>query len=105
MFIAANLLTAFARITDILLTIYTFIIIARAIISWVSPDPYNPLVNFLYRTTEPILFRVRSFLPALGGIDLSPLVVLLIVQFLQHFIVTSVIDLAWSLKAQAGVIP
>lgn len=105
MFILANLLLAFARISDILLTIYTFIIIGRAIISWVNPDPYNPIVNFLYRATEPILYRVRSLLPDLGGIDLSPLVVLLVVQFLQRFIVTSVVGLAWSLKSGTGVFP
>jgi YggT family protein len=105
MFIVANLLLAFARITDILLTLYTFIIIARAIISWVNPDPYNPVVNFIYRATEPILYRVRTLLPDLGGIDLSPLVVLLVVQFLQRFAVTSVIGLAWSLKTGTGAFP
>ncbi len=105
MTIIANLLLAFAKITDILLTLYTYIIIGRAIISWVNPDPYNPIVNFLYRATEPILHRVRSLLPDLGGIDLSPLVVLLAVQFLQRFIVTSVIGLAWSMKTGTGVFP
>jgi YggT family protein len=105
MFIVANLLLAFARITDILLTLYTFIIIGRAIISWVNPDPYNPIVNFLYRATEPVLYRVRSLLPDLGGIDLSPLVVLLVVQFLQRFVVTSVVGLAWSLKTGTGAFP
>ena len=105
MFIVANLMLAFARITDILLTLYTFIIIGRAVISWVNPDPYNPIVSFLYRATEPILYRVRSFLPDLGGIDLSPLVVLLAIQFLKHFAVTSVVGLAWSLKTGTGTFP
>jgi YggT family protein len=105
MFIAANLLLAFAKITDILLTLYTFIIIARAVVSWVSPDPYNPIVNFLYRATEPVLYRVRTLLPDLGGIDLSPLVVLLAIMFLQRFAVTSVVSLAWSLKTGTGAFP
>ena len=105
MTILANLLLVFAKITDILLTLYTYAIIGRAIISWVNPDPYNPIVNFLYRITEPVLYRVRSILPDLGGIDLSPLVVLLAVQFLQRFAVTSVIGLAWSLKTGTGVFP
>jgi YggT family protein len=105
MILLANLLLAFAKITDILLTLYTYVIIGRAIISWVNPDPYNPIVNFLYRATEPVLYRVRSLLPDLGGIDLSPLVVLLAVQFLQRFAVTSVIGLAWSLKTGTGVFP
>jgi len=102
MFIIANLLLAFAKISEILLTLYTYVIIARAIVSWVNPDPYNPIVNFLYRATEPILRRVRSLLPHLGGIDVSPLLVLLVVQFLQQFIVASVKELALSLKAGAG---
>ncbi len=105
MFILANLLLAFAKITDILLTLYTYVIIGRAIISWVNPDPYNPIVNFLYRATEPILHKVRTILPNMGGLDLSPLVVLIAVQFLQRFVVTSVIELAWMLKAGTGVLP
>ncbi len=105
MILLANLLLVFAKITDILLTLYTYVIIGRAIISWVNPDPYNPIVSFLYRATEPVLHRVRSFLPDLGGIDLSPLVVLLAVQFLQRFAVTSVYGLAWSLKTGTGVFP
>jgi YggT family protein len=105
MFIVANFLFAFAKITDIALTLYIYVIIARAIISWVSPDPYNPIVRFLYRATEPVLCRIRALLPPLGGIDLSPLIVLLAIMFLQRFAVTSVMDLAWSLKTGTGALP
>lgn len=105
MFILANFMLAFAKLTDLLLNLYSLIIIVRAVISWVSPDPYNPIVRFLYRATEPILTPIRRMLPDLGGIDLSPLVVLFAIMFLQRFAVGSVIDLAWSLKAGAGVMP
>lgn len=104
MFVLANFLLAVAKIADILLTIYMYIIIARAIISWVNPDPYNPIVNFLYRSTEPLLSRVRRILPDLGGLDLSPIIVLVAIYFLQSFIVRTIYDLAFKMKLGAGVI-
>jgi len=90
MFVFTNFLNAVAYVIEILLNIYMWIIIARALISWVNPDPYNPVVNFLYRATEPVLSRVRRIIPDLGGIDLSPLIVLLIIYFLKEFLVKSV---------------
>jgi YggT family protein len=97
MFVLSNLLTALAKIADILLTIYMYIVIGRAVISWVNPDPYNPIVNFLYRATEPILSRVRRMIPYLGGMDLSPLVVLLAIYFLKEFVIRSIYLLAYRL--------
>ncbi len=102
MFIFANLLVAVARLADILLTIYMYLIIGRAIISWVNPDPYNPIVSFLNRVTEPVLDRVRSKLPNLGGLDLSPMVVILIIIFLQKFAVDSLYDLGYRMKMGGG---
>jgi len=97
MFVLTNLLTALAKIADILLTIYMYIVIGRAVISWVNPDPYNPIVNFLYRATEPILSRVRRMIPHLGGMDLSPLIVILAIYFLKEFVMRSVYLLAYRL--------
>jgi YggT family protein len=77
-------------VIEIVLNIYMWIIIARALISWVNPDPYNPIVSFLYRATEPVLYRVRRIIPNLGGIDLSPLIVILIIYFLKEFLVRSI---------------
>ena len=94
MFIFNNLLSAVASVIDLVLNIYMWIIIARALISWVNPDPYNPIVNFLYRATEPVLSRVRRIIPIMGGLDLSPLVVLLIIYFLRLFVVKSLIMMA-----------
>jgi YggT family protein len=102
MFVLANLLNAVAYILKIVLNIYMWIIVGRALISWVNPDPYNPIVKFLYRATEPLLYRVRRVLPVMGGLDLSPLVVLLAIMFLQNFLVVSLFDLALRLKMESG---
>jgi YggT family protein len=103
MFIIANFINALAYILDFALTIYMYILIARAILSWVNPDPYNPIVSFLYRATEPILQRVRRVLPNMGGLDLSPLLILLAIFFLQKFIVTSLFELVNRLKFGMGI--
>lgn len=96
MFVFGNLLVAVAKLLDIVLTAYTWIIIAQAIISWVRPDPYNPIVRFLFSVTEPVLRPIRRRLPVfLGGFDFSPLIVLLAIIFLQEFLIKSLIQLGW----------
>jgi YggT family protein len=94
MFILANFLDATTFVLEFIITVYTYVIIARAIISWVNPDPYNPIVQFLYKATEPVLARVRRFLPNMGGLDISPLVVILILFFLKYFVIKSISDIA-----------
>lgn len=95
----ANLVFALAQLLKIVLNIYMWVIIARAVLSWVNPDPYNPIVNLLYRITEPVLYRVRRWLPIGGmGIDFSPMIVLLVIFFLDMFVVRSLFDLAASLR-------
>ena len=95
MFVFNNFLSAVASVIGLLLDIYMWIIIARALISWVNPDPYNPIVSFLYRATEPVLSRVRRVIPYLGGIDLSPLIVIAIIYFLKMFVVKSLYMMAY----------
>ncbi len=86
---------AVAKILDIALTLYMWIIIGRAVISWVNPDPYNPIVRFLNAVTEPVLYPIRRRLPmSLGGIDFSPIIVILAIIFVQSFIVQSLVQLA-----------
>jgi YggT family protein len=102
MFVIANLLNAIAYVLNFGLTIYMYIVIARAIISWVNPDPYNPIVNFLIRATDPVLYRVRRMLPDLGGLDLSPLIVLLAIFFMQKFVIATLFELANRLKYGIG---
>jgi YggT family protein len=95
MFVLSNFIIALARILEIVLTLYMWIIIFRAVISWVNPDPYNKIVILLYRVTEPVLRPVRRILPWRNmGIDLSPIVVMLVILFLQYFLVESIIGLA-----------
>ncbi len=100
MFVLANFLIAAATVLGMLITLYTYVIIARAIISWVNPDPYNPIVRFLYNVTEPVLYRVRRTIPFAyaGGLDFSPLIVLLALYFLQIFLVRSLQDFAVTLR-------
>ena len=95
MFIISNLLNAVASVLYLMLNLYMWIVIARAVISWVNPDPYNPIVRFLTAATDPVLYRVRRSLPVyFGGIDFSPIVVIAAIYFLQIFLVASLHDLA-----------
>ncbi len=99
MFVLGNFIIAVAKIIHVVLNIYMWIIIARAILSWVNPDPYNKIVQFLYRVTEPVLAQVRRWLPfGRMGIDVSPIVVILAIYFLDEFLIKSMIELAVSLK-------
>lgn len=97
--IAGNFLFAVARVLSIALNAYMWILIARAVLSWVNPDPYNPIVRFIHSLTEPVLVRVRRRLPvAFGGVDLSPVIVILAIIFLEHFLVASLYTLAGGLR-------
>ena len=96
MFILSNLLIALARILDIVLTIMYWLILIRVLISWVNPDPYNPIVQFLYKITEPVLYPIRKLLPLdfRFGIDISPIIAFLAILFLRSFLVRTLIDLS-----------
>lgn len=98
MFLVGNLFNGIAVALNVVLTLYLWIVIARAILSWVNPDPRNPIVRFLYNATEPVLYRVRRAVPDLGGIDFSPLLVILAIYFLQVFLVGSLQDVAVRLR-------
>ncbi|HPL63411.1 MAG: YggT family protein [Syntrophales bacterium] len=99
MFLLANFIEASAKILDIALTLYMWVIVIRALISWVNPDPYNPIVQFLYRITEPALRPIRRRMPFRNvGIDLSPMILILVIIFLQYFLVQSLLQIAFRLK-------
>ena len=99
MFVASNFVLALARLLELVINAYIWIIIARALISWVNPDPYNPIVRFLYRITEPVLRLVRYRLPTLAvGLDLSPMVVILVLYFVDLFLVSSLREFALGLR-------
>jgi len=98
MFIIGNFLKAVAIVLNYVLTFYMWIVVARAVLSWVNPDPYNPIVRFIHSVTEPILDPIRTRLTVgFGGIDISPIIVILGIVFLQNFIVNSLLRLSMSL--------
>lgn len=95
MFILGNFLNAFAKILDIALNFFMWVIIIRALITWVNPDPYNPIVQFLTRVTEPILSPIRRLLPTYRiGVDLSPFIAIMIIYFMRDFLVRSLMEIA-----------
>jgi YggT family protein len=100
MFILSNLLSAIASLLNVILTVLYWLILVRALISWVNPDPYNPIVRFLYKTTEPILYPIRRMLPLDAGIglDISPIIAFLILIFLRSFLVKTLLDISFRLR-------
>jgi YggT family protein len=99
MFVAKNLLIAVASILDFALTAYMWIIIIRAVLSWVNPDPYNPLVRAIASITDPVLSWLRRRFPLMAGsIDFSPLLVIFAIYFLRTFLVKTLFDLAMRLS-------
>lgn len=98
MFVVNNFMMAIAQLIDFLLSAYMWIIIGRAVISWVNADPYNPVVRFLYEVTEPLLSRIRKLLPfSMGGVDFSPMILILVIMFLQSFLVPTLKQMAMTL--------
>ena len=100
MFIAGNFLRAVALILDQLLQIYSFVVLVAVLLSWVHPDPSNPIVRFLRSATEPVFDWVRRRLPftMVGMMDLSPIAVFLGIWFARLFLVNSLIDIAARLR-------
>ncbi|HLZ33890.1 MAG TPA: YggT family protein [Nitrospira sp.] len=94
MFVMGNVLQGVATVLDTVLWLYMWVIIARALISWVNPDPWNPIVQFLERVTEPVLSPIRRLVGLRMGIDLSPIIAILIISFLQIALVKTLSDLA-----------
>ncbi len=91
----SNFIEGIARVLDIGLNLYMFVIIAHAILSWVNPDPYNPIVRVIDQITEPVLYRIRRHIPTtFGGIDFAPIIVLLAIIFLQSFVVQTLFQIS-----------
>ncbi len=99
MFVLSNFLVAVAKLLDFALNIYLWIVIIRALLSWVNPDPFNPIVRFINQITDPVFYRVRRWCPwaAMGGIDFSPMLIMLAIFFLQSFLVRSLIQMAYAI--------
>lgn len=102
MFIFGNFVLAVAHILNIVLEVYQWIVIIAAIVSWVNPDPYNPIVRFLYSVTEPVLRPIRRLIGGrLGSIDISPLIVIFAIIFIQRFLISSLIEFGYKIKGGA----
>ncbi|MDE1920180.1 MAG: YggT family protein [Candidatus Omnitrophica bacterium] len=97
MFVFGNFVDALAWVIDAFLTIMWWLILIRALISWVNPDPFNPIVQFLVRVTDPVLEPIRRLLPPMP-IDISPIIAWLIIAFLQKFLVASLYTMALRLQ-------
>ena len=100
MFVLSNLFAALATLLNIILTVLYWLILVRALISWVNPDPYNQIVQFLYKATEPILYPIIKIVPLQFniGIDISPIIAFLILIFLKSFLVRTLIDISLRLR-------
>jgi YggT family protein len=99
MFAVGNVVLGIAKVLGVILNIYLWVIIIRALISWVNPDPYNPIVQFLVRVTEPVLRPLRKLIPAWKlGFDLSPVIAILIIYFLEIAVVDTLVRIGYSMR-------
>lgn len=99
MFIVGNLFSGIAYVLNLLLEIYLWVVIIRTILSWIRPNPFNPLVRIIYGAVDPVTYRISRLLPTrIGMFDIAPFVVILIIIFLQRFLVPSLFDLAVRLR-------
>ena len=98
MYIIGYFIMAVAKVLDVILITYMWVVVARAVLSWVNPDPFNPIVRFIHNVTEPVLYQVRTRIPVnFGGMDLSPIVVFAVIIFLRTFVVNSLNQMALSI--------
>jgi YggT family protein len=98
MYVVGYFLMAVANVLNFVLLLYMWIVIARAVLSWVNPDPFNPIVRFIHNITEPLLYQIRKKMPiTFGGIDFSPIIVIAAIYFLRAFVVASLVRFSASL--------
>ncbi len=102
MFVLANFISALSLVLNIILTTLEWLIIIRVLLSWVNPDPNNTLVQIIYKITEPIIYPLRKILPfsLKFGLDISPMIALLIIIFLQQFLVSTLRE--WAINLRMG---
>ena len=97
MFILGNFIKSLASVVDVILTIAYWLILIRALISWVNPDPFNAIVQFLYRMTDPILNPIRRLLPPMA-IDISPIIAFLAIMFFRSFLVATLMEIGYRMR-------
>lgn len=102
MILFANLIIAIGKLLGAVLYFFQMMVIVSAVLSWVSADPYNPLVRFINSSVDPLLRPIRRYIPStFGRVDFSPLILLLVLLFLQGFLVQSILDVGMQLRMQA----
>lgn len=96
MFVLGNVLFGVAKVLDTLLSLYFWVVLIAVLLTWVRPDPYNPIVRTLNAMTEPVFYRVRKLLPFtfINGLDLSPVIILIAIQLVQIVVVRSLFQYA-----------
>jgi YggT family protein len=88
-----NLIIFIAQILERLLTLYSYVVIISVLMTWIEPNPYNPIVRFIYSVTEPLFSWIREHIPVvIGGLDLSPLVVWFGIVFLQQYVIPTALQ-------------
>ncbi len=93
MFVFGNLFSGIAYVLDMLLNLYFWVIFARAILSWIRPDPYNPIVRIIYNLVDPVTYRITKIIPTrIGMIDVAPFILMLAIIFVQKFLVATLFD-------------
>jgi len=99
MFVAGDFLVAVGVIIDKLLSVYMLVVIVRALLSWVRPDPYNPIVRFINNLVDPVTYRISRIIPTrIGMVDISPVILLALIWFAQAFLVRVIIDFGSRLR-------
>ena len=96
MFVLGNLINAVATVLDVVLNVLGIILIVNALLSWVRPDPSNPIVRFLDQVSDAVCDPIRRLIPTVvGGLDLAPMIAILAIWFIRMFVVNSMHELAF----------
>ncbi|MCX8021624.1 MAG: YggT family protein [Syntrophorhabdaceae bacterium] len=99
MFVVGNLFSSVAYILNLILDLYFWVIFARAVLSWVRPDPFNPIVRTICRLVDPLTYRISRIIPTrIGAIDLAPFILMLIVVFIQRFLIATIADIGMRIR-------
>jgi len=99
MYILGNFFEALSTVVDLVLTLYMWIVIVSAVLSWINPDPYNPIVRTIRNLTEPVYSKIRRIIPTVyGNIDFAPFIVVLIIIFLRIFLVKTLYQIGYNLN-------
>jgi YggT family protein len=99
MFVFGNLFSSIASILNLLLDLYFWVIFARAILSWIKPDPYNPIVRTICRLVDPLTYKISRIIPTrIGMVDVAPFILMLLIIFVQKFLVATLFDIGARMK-------